>query len=713
MYGSGMFRSMYHYERQLLIFYEMNVPTLYSLCWDGNGKRLDNFVMFKLVNPILSACFLQDVAGANEVRLGCRLTVGVQEHVVDCGLCMGGRMGREVSTAEMDSRAAIQNAAAAQFGVNSVQGISVATSSQAPVDFSNIPLPASVESSSLEIQKNGQKPMTTAQQYGSIQLLQRQSPGQPFQQEAINGRSSELLSTDLLQVPPQTSQPSSTPTTDLFSLLMPDIRPPPAISTPATAPAQQQSAPVSLLTPDTRPPSATVAPPRQSAPVYLTTNSQPLSAVTQSPTSQYQPQQQQLSNRIPQSYKTNEGASQQIVGLESQGSQGSMQTVSQDDFKSLMNAILVQQRSMEQRLAGVMRKQTEVMGAQISAMKKELVSYCSKIETQMQADKAAQPKSMDAALKKVVELISRATYKEIPEAVEGAVKSGLKTGMKKHVGENGQADPVVTQEQVTEAFKSAFSQIILPGFQEACGSVMEQMNSAMNKGWNGFVKGVEELKQLTQDNLSEGTQALRGVSDRLTAQTESLAALIQDATEAGSFGFQRGEGGESLTGVLTAEELEARHNPKVSIQRDIEQGNYEDAFRKCLTTKSQQLLSWLLSFVNPETIFNTPNDGIQLSQPVIIGLIQRISLQLGDVDDEQRVRQFDWMQMLVLLLDETTRSLQSHIKSYLEEAQSSLEQFRTSEDANVRRTAIVISQMIHQKLKTLEMVAERQAGDNR
>eukprot|EP01023_Acetabularia_acetabulum_P062641 TRINITY_DN7744_c0_g1_i5.p1 TRINITY_DN7744_c0_g1~~TRINITY_DN7744_c0_g1_i5.p1 ORF type:complete len:238 (-),score=46.68 TRINITY_DN7744_c0_g1_i5:356-1069(-) len=235
---------------------------------------------------------------------------------------------------------------------------------------------------------------------------------------------------------------------------------------------------------------------------------------------------------------------------------------------------------------------------------------------------------------------------------------------------------------------------------------MEQMNNAMSTGWGGFVKGIDELKQLTQDNLQEGTMALKGVSDRLSAQTENIAALIQDATEAGSFGFQRGDGGESLTGVLTAEELEARHNPKVSIQRDIEQGRHDDAFRKCLSTKNQQLLAWLLSFVNPDTVLMGPSES-QLCQPVIIGLIQRISIQINEVEVEQRERFFEWMQMLVLVLDETNRELQQHIKQYLEDAFASLEYHKNSEDPNTRKTAAIVLGMINMKLRSLEVVLGR------
>jgi len=107
---------------------------------------------------------------------------------------------------------------------------------------------------------------------------------------------------------------------------------------------------------------------------------------------------------------------------------------------------------------------------------------------------------------------------------------------------------------------------------------------------------------------------------------------------------------------------------KKKLLKLIGANNYEAAFTAALSVQNLELMSWLISNVDVDTLFN--RIPLAISQNVLISVIQQLSCSLKANDTS---RKLDWLQYCIVELDSQDNSISSYVVPVLTELQQNLQ----------------------------------------
>jgi len=261
----------------------------------------------------------------------------------------------------------------------------------------------------------------------------------------------------------------------------------------------------------------------------------------------------------------------------------------------------------------------------------------------------------------------------------------------------------VLEGTIPNAYRESFKNILLPGFEKASMAMFMQINQTFQQGTKQYLERLEsylDTKRVKQheneepliSNLQDLVQSFQGTADRLTSGVETnLEALMQkqlgDATDRMQNNFIKniesrtipvlsqsiskcvGEAFDTWKSKMdvitqgasishtTEESFEWKKSRVVQL---IESFDYLNAFEVALTASSLQLVMYACKQVDPTELFQQSNG--QLSQPIILSLIQQLSVNLTE-DTETKKR---YLEESIMALDLSNDITREHMPSVLQ-----------------------------------------------
>jgi len=122
---------------------------------------------------------------------------------------------------------------------------------------------------------------------------------------------------------------------------------------------------------------------------------------------------------------------------------------------------------------------------------------------------------------------------------------------------------------------------------------------------------------------------------------------------------------------------------KKKILKHLSKNNYEAALTAALSVQNLELMSWLISNVDPTQLFS--RHPLPISQNVLISVIQQLSCSLKLHDTS---RKLDWLQHCLVELDPRDSFISSYVVPVLTDLQHNLETLDpelTQKDSNTVR----------------------------
>eukprot|EP01024_Parvocaulis_polyphysoides_P069671 TRINITY_DN8547_c0_g1_i2.p1 TRINITY_DN8547_c0_g1~~TRINITY_DN8547_c0_g1_i2.p1 ORF type:complete len:333 (+),score=41.31 TRINITY_DN8547_c0_g1_i2:148-999(+) len=227
---------------------------------------------------------------------------------------------------------------------------------------------------------------------------------------------------------------------------------------------------------------------------------------------------------------------------------------------------------------------------------------------------------------------------------------------------------------------------VVQPFLKNCKQWETEINQIIQKGWKEFMDDLEKLKKEVQESRQESIGKLQTIE-------EGFGTQLDDFLESFDYNLQQ----SAYKGSRIEDLIPAKEDPQVVIQALLEADQIDDAFRQCLTQKDAQILSWMLAKLSPEQTLST----LQLTQPVLIGLVLQISMFLETQDDWSIF--LKWLQEALLLLDENDNQLGDYMKKYLEDAHETLQQSpKENLSMEHHRDVLLSLHLMNSKLRSLD-----------
>lgn len=281
----------------------------------------------------------------------------------------------------------------------------------------------------------------------------------------------------------------------------------------------------------------------------------------------------------------------------------------------------------------------------------------------------------------------------LPEAVGVAVASSL-------------------QRTILTSYEEAFRSTVLPSFEKACQEMFRQVDVAFQRGTTDYMSQLGHQMQHHQD---PALQQLAASVHSLTNPQGPLMAGIQACLQqesATSLQHMQQVVGETVA-LTVQREVEAsleRHasklNPEAKLQEDRKKKEEEihkllsshdpnAAFELALSTSDLHLVMFLCQQVNLDEVFD--KNPCPLSQPVLLSLIQQLSVDLND-RLELKIRYLEPSVLALDLQNEVTKSHMPPVLSGLSQQLSAVEKALQGNPGNVT---------LARRVKGLRMITER------
>jgi len=253
------------------------------------------------------------------------------------------------------------------------------------------------------------------------------------------------------------------------------------------------------------------------------------------------------------------------------------------------------------------------------------------------------------------------------------IEVSVKENMEKHATST-------TRYLIGEAFKENFNGVLAPAFDQSCRYLFVKLSDNLETGYKQQQELIKQQVQQFQEGQDGSAKEGMGVALQLAKVAERIGQVIVNTQEKVLRDYS-----EQVSTELTEEQQE-----RESYRRSAEQGkgvlkerkvvtkkkllkllganNYEAAFTAALSVQNLELMSWLISNVNVDTLFNRVP--LAISQNVLISVIQQLSCSLKANDTS---RKLDWLQYCIVELDSQDNSISSYVVPVLTELQQNLQ----------------------------------------
>ncbi|KAL6046571.1 hypothetical protein QOT17_022152, partial [Balamuthia mandrillaris] len=271
------------------------------------------------------------------------------------------------------------------------------------------------------------------------------------------------------------------------------------------------------------------------------------------------------------------------------------------------------------------------------------------------------------------------------------------------------------QQPVQEAFSSYFKDILVPAFENSCRAMFVQIDASIKNGLKESFRSLEargapsaaggtggsgvELTAeygLMMQQMRTAVQTLVDISsglNRSIVETQNQLLLhyasSMEALQQQAAGMLPRQGGVA--------QAEKKEDVTTTLNRLLNQSRYEEAFNLVLSQSNVDLLTWLCSQVDPQTVFaKTP----AMDQLVLLSLLQQLGFAL-DQDSQLKLR---WLTEIALQVDPTnptTTTLASPILNTLLQnlEQVLLPQLSASRDRTTMHSFKVLTHIVNSLLQ--------------
>ncbi|KAL6058506.1 hypothetical protein QOT17_014777 [Balamuthia mandrillaris] len=273
------------------------------------------------------------------------------------------------------------------------------------------------------------------------------------------------------------------------------------------------------------------------------------------------------------------------------------------------------------------------------------------------------------------------------------------------------------QQPVQEAFSSYFKDILVPAFENSCRAMFVQIDASIKNGLKesfrsleargapsaaggtgGSGSGIELTAEygLMMQQMRTAVQTLVDISsglNRSIVETQNQLLLhyasSMEALQQQAAGMLPRQGGVA--------QAEKKEDVTTTLNRLLNQSRYEEAFNLVLSQSNVDLLTWLCSQVDPQTVFaKTP----AMDQLVLLSLLQQLGFAL-DQDSQLKLR---WLTEIALQVDPTnptTTTLASPILNTLLQnlEQVLLPQLSASRDRTTMHSFKVLTHIVNSLLQ--------------
>ncbi|KAL0481060.1 hypothetical protein AKO1_012837 [Acrasis kona] len=368
-------------------------------------------------------------------------------------------------------------------------------------------------------------------------------------------------------------------------------------------------------------------------------------------------------------------------------SQSKTQTpIETENENSTNNELLRELKKMEKRLLNRMEETIE----------KQTQKQYDQLYKNLERERLLRVKEEREKQEELLDTIAKAICQDIPNEVIGAMQNQilpqigdeleqrldqqLNNALQKQFERLG---PLVESSIVTsakqpihESFQQVLKGTVIPAFQLSCQKMFSQISQTFESGMEERVKKPlrDHYVALNQETLSLIDQHLKQFADAHSP------VMIQQAAS-GGLGAHASNIGGAHDGVVV--------NKKEQITNLIRSSAFENAFMIALSSQDLDLVLFTCEATNADTCL------VQLSQPVLLSLLQQLSYELSG---EKLNLKLDWIEKVLLSLDPSHYSINTHSHDILSSVLASLQKLFAKADQSKKSKVKMLIYVVHSQL---------------
>ncbi|XP_015110545.1 enhancer of mRNA-decapping protein 4 [Diachasma alloeum] len=338
---------------------------------------------------------------------------------------------------------------------------------------------------------------------------------------------------------------------------------------------------------------------------------------------------------------------------------------------ALARATQQQLATVEQSLYSSLARQNELLGTVEGALKKNIEATLPRVVGEVVAPLTSQMRNdvtrVDELLKdNLTQLIGGAHMRDI---ISLAVCSSAKPAL-------------------DNAFKEAFSTLLLPGIEKACHSMFRQIQDAFAKGTREYLQHIEQIvEKACQRRNEQQSEALSNlVREELRNEMTKGLGNLQDGILRSVKESVRDNLGQQLIDIQARSRattpgitVSSPADAQARVMSLLQRGQLNAAFQQALSASDLGLVVYVCEKTEPARVFPAsggpgPNSRCLLQQPVILSLVQQLSADLGHRTELKH----KWLEEAILNLDPTDPVTREHMGTVLMTLQTQLASFVTA-----------------------------------
>ncbi|XP_063993435.1 enhancer of mRNA-decapping protein 4 [Diachasmimorpha longicaudata] len=238
------------------------------------------------------------------------------------------------------------------------------------------------------------------------------------------------------------------------------------------------------------------------------------------------------------------------------------------------------------------------------------------------------------------------------------------------------------------AFKEAFSSLLLPGIEKACQSMFRQIQEAFAKGTREYLQHIEQIiEKACQKRYEQQSEALSNlVREELRNEMTKGLGNLQDGILRSVKESVRDNLGQQLVDIQARSRattpgitVNSPADAQARVMSLLQRGQLNAAFQQALSASDLGLVVYVCEKTEPSRVFPSiggpgANSRCLLQQPVILSLVQQLSADLGHRTELKH----KWLEEAILNLDTTDPVTREHIGTVLMTLQTQLASFITA-----------------------------------
>jgi len=217
----------------------------------------------------------------------------------------------------------------------------------------------------------------------------------------------------------------------------------------------------------------------------------------------------------------------------------------------------------------------------------------------------------------------------------------------------------------TENMKTVF----IPTLESVTGQILEKLSENLAAESNGTAS--KELVAMSSQ-LSTMTELVAELTREVHALRSAHTSLQQDAASA-----------PVVSARQAAPEVNQMEAMKAEILRHLREKQFEAAFTRAVSASTAELAVFCCANADVNEVLGVPQ--IQLSQPIIICLMQQLGTVVATARNSSLQVELEWLQDLAMSLDPKDKTISQHVPRVLQQLVTSINTRVAEGDPNLRR----------------------------